>query len=90
MLYEVITDGGITIPVTFKPKESLLFVFHGDKELEHSNKKTSEPKPVSVTEIKDFNGKLVLSPVNSAYSDTINIDEFKSFTDFSEPEVKYS
>ena len=93
-------NGQIRIPVTFKPKESLLFIFSDGKPVDHICKVETNGKQIfhsnetnnkipEVFEVKDFKGKIIFSPVNSTETDTVEITEPGSFTDFSLPEIKY-
>ncbi len=137
-VYEII-NGGIYIPVTFKPQESLFFVFRGNKQNTHINKVEREGKqlfpavdnrydtnipeffygskgelnyysmqsdkfaltsnigekqiinvkaPV-ITEIDNFKGELILSPINYGEVDSVCISRLKSFTEFTDPKIKY-
>ncbi len=77
----------VTIPVTLKPRESLFFIFRdGDSKdiLATWRQKTPE-----VLELTDFRGRVIFYPVNSEKSDSVEFSRFRSFTEFTEPEVKY-
>ena len=89
-------NGQMRIPVTFQPKESLFFVFREGKTNGHEQitngkdeKQTSRLNSPEVTDIKNFKGKIIFHPINSEKLDSISISEFKSFTEFSNPDIKY-
>ena len=134
-----IEDGQARIPVTFKPRESLFFIFTEGKPGSYickvesngeqlfpstdktfkdhvpevyfkdqggykyitsksgnytfinskGEKTTTVLKAPEITEIKDFKGKIIFHPVNSTQTDSIEITDFKSFTDFRNPAIKY-
>ncbi len=94
-LYTV-ADEQVHIPVTFQPKESLFFIFRKGK-MEPANsfpnnmgeKRTTGIKSPEDTEIKDFKGKIIFHPINSEKTDSITITEFRSFTGYSNPDIKY-
>ncbi len=77
--------GNITVPVNFKPQQSLFFIF-SKKEMPKVEAQVGTPE---ILEINDFKGKIVFSPINSGNTDTLEINELKSFTDYTEPEIKY-
>ena len=86
----------VRIPVTFQPKESLFFVFregktNGPDQITNSKgeKQTIGLKSPEVTGIKNFKGKIIFHPINSDRIDSISISEFRSFTEFSNPDIKY-
>jgi len=134
-----IEDGQIRVPVTFRPKESLLFIFTDGKPQNNICKvesggrqlfpaadktfKTPVPEVYSegdgnyeyitredgvytfftcngekiektlktpeTTEIKNIKGKIIFHPVNSEQTDSTDLTELKSFTDYQVPEIKY-
>jgi len=88
-------NGQVRIPVTFQPKESLFFIFSDRKPGGRNSfsgkgeKQTNGLKPPEVTEIKNFKGKIIFHPINSEKIDSILISDFKSLTEFSNPDIKY-
>ncbi len=81
----------IRIPVTFQPRESLFFIFREGKPEKNATRqrRTSGIKSPDATEIKNFKGKIIFHPINSDKLDSIPISEFKSFTEFTNPDMKY-
>jgi len=78
-------NGQLLIPVTFQPRESLFFIFREG----NTKRATSNPDVPQITEIKDFKGIIHFHPINSGKPDSISITNFKSFTEYSDPAIKY-
>lgn len=82
--------------MTFQPGESLFFIFregktNGNEQVTNGKgeKQTTGLKSPQVTEIKNFKGKIIFHPINSERIDSITISEFRSFTQFPDPDIKY-
>lgn len=77
----------VRIPVTFKPYESLIFVFDGDDSPHHLTEVKNEVAE-KIT-ISDFKGTITFSPVYTAQIPPVTITDLKSWTDFADPNIKY-
>ena len=84
-------NGQMRIPVTFQPRESLFFIFREEKPEKNvaGQKRTSLIKSPEITEIKNFKGKIIFHPINSEKLDSIQISEFRSLTEFPNPDIMY-
>jgi hypothetical protein len=84
-------NGRARLPVLFKPRQSLMFIFKtgeagGDIASSNADKKPEKPE---VYEIKDFKGAIEFLPEYKADIKPVEINELKSWTDFEEPSIKY-
>ena len=84
-------NGRARLPVSFKPRQSLLFIFktgRADGFIASSSavQKLEQPE---VYEIKGFKGTIEFSPEYKADIKPVEITELKSWTDFEDPAIKY-
>lgn len=77
----------VRIPVTLRPYESLFFVFNG-KDKPHKLKAEIEFLPETEL-ISDFTGTITFAPAYPARLVPVQITTLKSWTDFSDQEIKY-
>ncbi len=84
-------NGRIRLPVSFKPRQSLLFVFKtGEAGGPIVSPSVDEkPEQPEVYELKDFKGTIVFAPEYKADIKPVEITELKSWTDFEDPAIKY-
>jgi hypothetical protein len=77
----------VRIPVTLSPYESLFIVFNGkDKYHKLNQSKVALPE---IAEISNFTGTITFSPAYPANFTPVEITGLKSWTDFSDPAIKY-
>jgi hypothetical protein len=84
-------NGRARLPILFKPRQSLMFVFktgQADGFVASSSADKKQEKP-EVYEIKDFKGTIEFLPEYKADIKPVEITELKSWTDFEAPAIKY-
>jgi hypothetical protein len=86
-------NGRARLPVLFKPRQSLMFIFkkgQADSYIASSSayEKPAQPQP-EVYEIKDFKGTIEFLPEYKADIKPVEIADLKSWTDFEDPNIKY-
>ena len=78
-------SGVVTVPVEFKSCQSLFFIFSEKKRAADITKSNTTDTLI----IESFKGKIVFKPINFGKTDTLEISDFKSFTDYHDPKIKY-
>ena len=74
----------IRVPATFKPRESLFFIFNN----EPAEMPTTGLEP-KISIINNLKGKIIFHPVNSVKIDTVEILNLKALTSYEEPSVRF-
>jgi hypothetical protein len=74
----------IRVPATFKPRESLFFIFNN----EPAEMPTTGLEP-KISIINNLKGKIIFHPVNSVKMDTVEILSLKALTNYEEPSVRF-
>jgi hypothetical protein len=84
-------NGRARLPVLFKPRQSLLFIFKTGQADSYIATSSAYEKPAQqeVYEIKDFKGAIEFLPEYKADIKPVEINELKSWTDFEDPNIKY-
>jgi len=84
-------NGVLKIPVTFKPRESMLFVFENVANMTDTKAKKVilNTKKTEVLTLNELEATLQFLPDYSASIQPIKISELKSLTEFDNPDIKY-
>jgi len=89
----VMENGMLKIAVTFKPRESMIFVFENAAENVNVNAKADKPllnnKKQEVLTVDKLEATLQFLPAYDATIAPISITDLKSLTEFDNPDIKY-
>ncbi len=87
----VFKNGRASLMVSFKLRQSLIFIFKKSKADSRiaSSGEDKKPGQPEVCELKDFRATIEFLPEYEAHIKPVEINELKSWTDFEDPAIKY-